>query len=471
MPDYLLPANASDLEIALDQAAGRVGDVPVRLRHLWTPDEIVPDLLPWLAWTMSVDEWSDAWPTEVKRQAVADSHHVHSIKGTPGAIKRGLRSIGYGGADIVEGFPPLSRDEGIYRDGQSSYAGTHRWALFDVVLDLGEWRAFDGNDQRAVKRQIELWKNARSHLRSVSAVLRLNSARGTEDTPTSAFAWRAGLVLSSSPGPRDGRVLRGHAGVRYRHDAAWTYDDTPPRDGRLFGAQAPMTFGAERAPVTLVPALVLSSQRMRAIRYDWRTRRGQDLPRGHVDAFEIAATRIAWALADTARGDLLHNGGRPYAAPIYRGRPGAARDARRDTVTRFGTDAFKRAIKRPAPGAFRDGTWRFGGDGAPAPPPPSPPAADARTAVFRMVSQTGPVPRDGARLYTDGAGAWRSPRRAPSAAARLVVITQARRGTPGLTREPTLRHDGATPRTGAARRTRILRYGPLRWVPDEEAAS
>ena len=55
-----------------------------------------------LAWSLSVDEWDDEWSEESKRQAILNSIHIHKHKGTISAIRRVMKSVGYGEVDIIE---------------------------------------------------------------------------------------------------------------------------------------------------------------------------------------------------------------------------------------------------------------------------------------------------------------------------------------------------------------------------------
>jgi phage tail P2-like protein len=83
----LLPANATALERAMEAASARVGDVPTPLADLWDPVSCPIDLLPWLAWGLSVDSWDATWSEATKRDAVARSIALHRIKGTPASVK------------------------------------------------------------------------------------------------------------------------------------------------------------------------------------------------------------------------------------------------------------------------------------------------------------------------------------------------------------------------------------------------
>ena len=102
--ESLLPANASALLRALEQVeAERLQQLYADLRDLWNPDQCPARWLPFLAWTLSVDEWDPDWPEATKRQVIRDAYQLHSIKGSLASMHLALQSAGYGGAVIVEG--------------------------------------------------------------------------------------------------------------------------------------------------------------------------------------------------------------------------------------------------------------------------------------------------------------------------------------------------------------------------------
>ena len=92
MPD-LLPPNATRYERAVDAAIARAGDVPIPLQTLWNPATCPPELLPWLAWALSIDRWSPDWTTAEKRHEVARSIEMQRHKGTPRSIDQVLESF------------------------------------------------------------------------------------------------------------------------------------------------------------------------------------------------------------------------------------------------------------------------------------------------------------------------------------------------------------------------------------------
>lgn len=58
----LLPTGSSPLEVAAAKACAEIEKTPVSIRELWNPDTCPANLLPWLAWSFSVDRWDDKWP-------------------------------------------------------------------------------------------------------------------------------------------------------------------------------------------------------------------------------------------------------------------------------------------------------------------------------------------------------------------------------------------------------------------------
>lgn len=93
MSDSLLPPNASDLELAVEKVLSRTEQIPVTIDTLWDPETAPENTLPWLAWALSVDEWSSAWSVETKRRVIANSVELHRKKGTRGAINLAMSGI------------------------------------------------------------------------------------------------------------------------------------------------------------------------------------------------------------------------------------------------------------------------------------------------------------------------------------------------------------------------------------------
>ena len=91
----LLPRNSSELEQRAAEALAEIQRVPIPLRDLLSPARCPEPLLPYLAWSFSVDRWHANWPEATKRNAIKDAYYVHAHKGTIGALRRVVEPLGY----------------------------------------------------------------------------------------------------------------------------------------------------------------------------------------------------------------------------------------------------------------------------------------------------------------------------------------------------------------------------------------
>jgi len=90
----LLPPNATALERGLEAATARMADLPVPLRDLVDPENCPLDLLPYLAWALSLDSWSSDWPEAVKRARVRRAIEIARSKGTAESVRAVVASFG-----------------------------------------------------------------------------------------------------------------------------------------------------------------------------------------------------------------------------------------------------------------------------------------------------------------------------------------------------------------------------------------
>ena len=130
----LLPPNSSVQEKAIEASIVRMTDLPVSISDIWDPDKCSVALLPWLAWSLSVDEWDANWSEDQKRQSIRDSITIHQKKGTVGSIKRVLNALGYKDAVVVEGQTPSRYDNIIKYDNSDCYGKSYHWAMYRVFL-------------------------------------------------------------------------------------------------------------------------------------------------------------------------------------------------------------------------------------------------------------------------------------------------------------------------------------------------
>ena len=146
-PRSLLPPNATQIERAIEQAQARAATVAVPLRELWNPDTCPAHLLPWLAWTLSLDSWQPYWPESVKRERIRMAVEIQRRKGTAKSVRDVVRSFG------------------------SSLAIREWWQLepkgtphtFELVLTLGAGVPNTVEYQQDVIAEVERTKPVRSH--------------------------------------------------------------------------------------------------------------------------------------------------------------------------------------------------------------------------------------------------------------------------------------------------------------------
>lgn len=98
----LLPINATSQERSIALTTARVSDVPVRVKDVLNPATCPVDVLPWLAWALSVNAWNSGWTEAQKRAVVANSIENHRIKGSVKSVKEAASA--FGTIDLVEWF-------------------------------------------------------------------------------------------------------------------------------------------------------------------------------------------------------------------------------------------------------------------------------------------------------------------------------------------------------------------------------
>lgn len=107
----ILPPQLAELERKIDAGTARIDAIPVRTETLWNPWTCPVEVLPWLAWNLSIDHWRASWPEQRQRAAVASSLDLHRIKGTLRAVEQALAEFDLA-PKVIEWFdavPPLPR--------------------------------------------------------------------------------------------------------------------------------------------------------------------------------------------------------------------------------------------------------------------------------------------------------------------------------------------------------------------------
>jgi len=90
----VLPPGSTDLERALEQAGARLLDFATPIRKVWSPADCPIELLPWLAWGLSLDNWSSDWSASIKRERVRKAIPIARQKGTAASVRSVVQSFG-----------------------------------------------------------------------------------------------------------------------------------------------------------------------------------------------------------------------------------------------------------------------------------------------------------------------------------------------------------------------------------------
>ncbi|MFY0838188.1 phage tail protein I [Klebsiella pneumoniae] len=103
MNSTLLPPSSTTWLRSTEAATARLSGITVAIRTLWTPTACPVDLLPYLAWALSVDRWDKDWPPERKIAVIQRSYWLHRRKGTRAAVRRVIEDMGFS-ATFAEWF-------------------------------------------------------------------------------------------------------------------------------------------------------------------------------------------------------------------------------------------------------------------------------------------------------------------------------------------------------------------------------
>lgn len=151
----LLPPSSTASERAISTATGKISEIPVPIRDVWSPAACHTSIIPWLAWAFSVDEWSNAWTEEQKRDSISQSVSVHRKKGTIGAVIEALNALGLG-AKVQEWFNQIPQG--------APYT-------YKLKIDVDQ-AGLTTQQMSKVLDVVETAKNLRSHLENIELTIR-----------------------------------------------------------------------------------------------------------------------------------------------------------------------------------------------------------------------------------------------------------------------------------------------------------
>ena len=155
----LLPINTSELLKNLEKTGCKITELEAKNKYVFNGNLAPENVLPFLAWSLSVDDWSDNWEIDIKRNIIKTSVTLHRQKGTIGALKKALSAFNFVDIKIEEWF---------------EYGGDpyHFRVHFDI-----NYSGFDINILPEINKVIQNTKNIRSHLENFKPYLFAKSAQ------------------------------------------------------------------------------------------------------------------------------------------------------------------------------------------------------------------------------------------------------------------------------------------------------
>lgn len=167
IPDGIRDASTE----ALNELIDRLGTIDLTPLLIYLIDNVTATALPHLAEQFHVtglEGWELAETEEEKRSLIKRAIELHRYKGTPWAVKEAIKAVGYYNAEIIERLPYVKYDGQHYYSGTEDYGGGARWAMFRVLIDIGEKKRLTHSDIEKLIWLINEYKNVRSHLKDVS---------------------------------------------------------------------------------------------------------------------------------------------------------------------------------------------------------------------------------------------------------------------------------------------------------------
>lgn len=183
-------------------------------------DQVNAEALPHLAAQFGVtgyDGWLLCTTDDERRALIKKAFQLHRYKGTPWAVKEVIKAVGYADVEVQEHFP-TRRHDGSYNHDRSDYYGSPvgQWALFRVMVDLGEDKGLTATAADLIKGGINAYKNARSWLQHHGFRSRL-----TDQVPVAeGFTLRIRQTSIS-----DSLLYTGRYDGTLRHDGSLAHDD------------------------------------------------------------------------------------------------------------------------------------------------------------------------------------------------------------------------------------------------------
>lgn len=180
--ERLIPAGIRDAStLAMNELIDRLGKLPLDQLLINLVDNVTAGALPHLAEQFHItglEGWSLCTTDDERRSLIKRAVWLHRKKGTPWAVKEGLKSVGFDGATLDERLPALLYDGSQVYTGVDAFDSGSAWARFSINLDLGENRGVSVAETALIRTVVAEWKNERSHLDHIRF-----SAHTTDNNP------------------------------------------------------------------------------------------------------------------------------------------------------------------------------------------------------------------------------------------------------------------------------------------------
>jgi len=209
----LLPPGSSFLERSLADASARLSDVPAPIRSLWDPATCPRELLPFLAFGVSIDFWDTDWTEAEKRTAIAGAIEAQRRKGTPASLR-----------EVLDRFDPMIGLVEWFEDKENLEPHTFR---LELPLAADSAVQYDQALVEALLRDIAAVKPLRAHMKAVHRLVVQAGTYIAGSGHIAGFVRQDGLTDLATPldplwatylQTEDGEPLRGGEGTFLEHE-------------------------------------------------------------------------------------------------------------------------------------------------------------------------------------------------------------------------------------------------------------
>lgn len=173
------------LTAILDVTEEAIKSIDLKPVLMYLIDTTSAESLPYLAAQFDVlgyKGWALTTTEQEQRELLKKAIELHRYKGTPWSIKEALKSVGFGVVEIDESVSEAH--SGVYYyDGSIVYDtdGLYDWALFSVIVDLGETKGLTDDQITLATRIINEYKPVRSMLVGVNFTITMSDIATIND--------------------------------------------------------------------------------------------------------------------------------------------------------------------------------------------------------------------------------------------------------------------------------------------------